>query len=48
MSLDNEYRIVVNAGRMTFRGVGEETESRSVEVGKQEHEDVQRAETRPV
>lgn len=34
MSLDSEYRIVVNAGRRTFQG--EETESSGVEEDKQE------------
>lgn len=46
MSLDSEYKIVVNAGRRTFQG--EETESRSMEVGKQECEDAQKAGTRPI
>lgn len=34
MSLDSEYRILVNAGRRTFQGEG--TESSGVEVDKQE------------
>ena len=39
-NLDNDYRIVVNVGQRTFQ--------KRAEVGKQEHEDAQRAEARPV
>lgn len=44
MSLDSEYRIVVNAGRRTFQG--EETESSGVEEDKQECGDAQKAGSR--